>query len=237
MGYEKTDGAPTELSGHPIPQDGIGYFKIRLKQAISSQSLRGFSKECGLSEATLRSYLSGETFPTLDRLEQIAQAAGTSAMWLAFGTPTSAEDSREKGDDSYAYIPLYDARVSAGHGSWTEGARILAQLAFTRYSLRKQGLEIANMSAVRIGGDSMEPLLSDGDTVMIDHSCNEVRDEAVYVIRLDDHLYAKRVQRQINGGLAIISANPAYQTMFVSKQDLEAVDIIGRVVWSGRWMA
>ncbi|WP_241159800.1 helix-turn-helix domain-containing protein [Pseudomonas aeruginosa] len=86
MGYEKTDGAPTELSGHPIPQDGIGYFKIRLKQAISSQSLRGFSKECGLSEATLRSYLSGETFPTLDRLEQIAQAAGTSAMWLAFGT-------------------------------------------------------------------------------------------------------------------------------------------------------
>ncbi|OTE98333.1 c repressor, partial [Pseudomonas aeruginosa] len=120
-------------------------------------------------------------------------------------------------------------RVSAGHGSWTEGARILAQLAFTRYSLRKQGLEIANMSAVRIGGDSMEPLLSDGDTVMIDHSCNEVRDEAVYVIRLDDHLYAKRVQRQINGGLAIISANPAYQTMFVSKQDLHAVDIIGRV--------
>ncbi|WP_432757955.1 helix-turn-helix domain-containing protein [Pseudomonas aeruginosa] len=121
MGYEQTDGAPTELSGHPIPQDGIGYFKIRLKQAISSQSLRGFSKECGLSEATLRSYLSGETFPTLDRLEQIAKAAGTSAMWLAFGTPTSAEDSREKGDDSYAYIPLYDARVSAGHGSWTEG--------------------------------------------------------------------------------------------------------------------
>lgn len=59
MGYEQTDGAPTELSGHPIPQDGIGYFKIRLKQAISSQSLRGFSKECGLSEATLRSYLSG----------------------------------------------------------------------------------------------------------------------------------------------------------------------------------
>ncbi|MEN1479849.1 helix-turn-helix transcriptional regulator, partial [Pseudomonas aeruginosa] len=95
MGYEQTDGAPTELSGHPIPQDGIGYFKIRLKQAISSHSLRGFSKECGLSEATLRSYLSGETFPTLDRLEQIAQAAGTSAMWLAFGTPIPAEDSRE----------------------------------------------------------------------------------------------------------------------------------------------
>lgn len=63
----------------------------------------------------------GETFPTLDRLEQIAQAAGTSAMWLAFGTPIPAEDSREKGDDNYAYIPLYDARVSAGHGSWTEG--------------------------------------------------------------------------------------------------------------------
>ncbi|WP_162960678.1 S24 family peptidase, partial [Pseudomonas aeruginosa] len=83
-----------------------------------------------------------------------------------------------------------DARVSAGHGSWSEGAHVLTQLAFTRYSLSKKGLEPTRMSAVRVGGDSMEPLLSDGDAVVIDHDLRTVRDEAIYVIRVGDQLYA-----------------------------------------------
>ncbi|MDN6854956.1 S24 family peptidase [Pseudomonas sp. CAN2814] len=225
-----------EMSEHPIPSGGIGYFKIRLKQAISSQSLRGFAKDCGLSEATLRSYLSGETFPTLDRLEQIAKAAGASPLWLAFGGEGPAE-SRSAEDDEYAYIPLYDARVSAGHGSWTEGARVLAQLAFTRYSLRKKGLDPANLSAIRVSGDSNEPDLRDGDTVVLDHSRTEVDQEGYYVILLGDHLFAKRLQLQIGGGMAVISANPAYQTMMVAKEHLSDLVIIGRVVWGSRWMA
>ncbi|WP_256930768.1 helix-turn-helix domain-containing protein [Pseudomonas sp. ABC1] len=66
---------------------GVLYgFSERLRLAIGSNSLRGFSRECKLSEATLRSYLSGETYPTLDRLEQIAEAAGMSPITLAFGS-------------------------------------------------------------------------------------------------------------------------------------------------------
>ncbi|HGM4089141.1 MULTISPECIES: helix-turn-helix domain-containing protein [Pseudomonas] len=64
---------------------GIGGFPQRLREAIGMNSLRGFSRDCKLSEATLRSYLSGETYPTLDRLEQIAGAAGMSPITLAFG--------------------------------------------------------------------------------------------------------------------------------------------------------
>jgi phage repressor protein C with HTH and peptisase S24 domain len=178
--------------------------------------------------------LSGDTYPTLDRLEQIATAAGVSAVWLGFGIEESPQQVIE--DDTYAYVPLYDARISAGHGSWSAGARILTHLAFTRYSLRKKGLDPSNLSAVQVDGDSMEGLLSDGDTVMVDHSRNTLEGEAVYVICLDDHLYAKRLQRQIGGGVAVISANPAYQTMMVAKENLHELQIIGRVVWSAGWM-
>ncbi|AKA81245.1 Phage repressor [Pseudomonas synxantha] len=82
----------------------------------------------------------------------------------------------------------------------------------------------------------MEGLLSDGDTVLIDHSRNSLEGEAIYVIRLDDHLYAKRLQRQIGGGVAVISANTAYQTMTVSKENLNDLEIVGRVVWAGGWI-
>ncbi len=82
----------------------------------------------------------------------------------------------------------------------------------------------------------MEGFLSDGDTVLIDHSRNTLEGEAVYVIRLDDHLYAKRLQRHIGGGVAVISTNPAYQTMMVAKENLNELEIVGRVVWAGGWM-
>lgn len=234
MSYKESDKTDAGSQKHPIPSDGIGCFKDRLKEVVSSRGVRGFSKECGLSEATLRSYLSGETYPTLDRLEQIALAAGISAVSLAFGA--SERPQVVPDDEQYAYVPLYDARCSAGHGCWTEGARVLTMLAFTSYSLRKKGLEVAKLSAVRVDGDSMEGLLSDGDTVMIDHSRNALEGEAVYVIRLDDHLYAKRLQRQFDGSIQIISENKAYQNMVVPKEHLADLEIIGRVVWAGGWM-
>lgn len=139
-------------------------------------------------------------------------------------------------DDHYAMVPLYDARCSAGHGAWNEGCTVLTHLAFTRYSLRKKGLESAQLSAIRVDGDSMEGLLKDGDTVLLDHRRNALEGEAVYVIRLDDHLYAKRLQRQFDGSVHIISQNKAYQVMVVPRERLGELEIIGRVVWSAGWM-
>lgn len=236
MTYKESDKTDALDTQHPIPEEAIGCFRARLKDAMGTRAARVFARDSGLSEGAIRSYLSGETYPTLDRLAQIAQAAGVSAMWLAFGEEQQQRTQRVLEDDQYSYVPLYDARCSAGHGSWTEGARILTRLAFTTYSLRKQGLEPSRLSAIRVDGDSMEGLLSDGDTVLIDHGRNTLEGEAVYVIRLDDHLYAKRLQRQIGGGVAVISANPAYQTMNVAKESLNDLEIVGRVVWAGGWM-
>ena len=74
----------------------------------------------------------------------------------------------------------------------------------------------------------MQGLLSDGDTVMIDHRRSSLEGEAVYVIRLDDHLYAKRLQRQFDGSIHIISENKAYRDMIVPKEQLNDLEIIGR---------
>ncbi|WP_275427607.1 S24 family peptidase, partial [Stenotrophomonas maltophilia] len=82
-----------------------------------------------------------------------------------------------------------------------------------------------------MGGDSMEPLLCDGDTVLVDHTKSTVQDAAVYVVRLDDHLYAKRLQRRFDGSVSIISENKAYTEMIVPKAKLSDLEIIGRVVW------
>lgn len=187
---------------------------------------------------TLEYYLTGQSEPKVARCVDIAKAAGVDIGWLASGEGDKLKGTSVQFDPEgkYAYVPLYDARCSAGHGAWNEGAKILTMLAFTAYSLRKQGLEPTKLSAIRVDGDSMEGMLSDGDTVMINHARRTLEGEAVYVIRLDDHLYAKRLQRQFDGSIHIISENKAYKDMIVPKQQLNELEIIGRVVWAGGWM-
>lgn len=237
----KAENKETETlsSSHPEPESGK--FSERLREAIGSQSVLAFSKECGISDSLVRKYLTG-SLPGTDNLVAMARSAGVNIAWLAAGEGhmrkefSSAPAAPQADDDKYAYVPLYDARCSAGNGAWNEGAKIWTHLAFTRYSLQRKGLNPANLSAIQVNGDSMEPLLDDGDTVLIDHTRCSLEGEGIYVIHLDDHLYAKRLQRQFDGALHIISENKAYRDMVVPKEQLNELQIIGRVVWAGGWM-
>jgi phage repressor protein C with HTH and peptisase S24 domain len=234
VGYEEKDIEQQDEGQHPMPTDGIGCFPARLKSVLGGESARAFSRRCGLSEGAIRSYLSGDTYPTLDRLAQIANALGKDMQWLAFGDEANGT-ADVQGMEDYAFVPLYDAQCSAGAGAWNENCRVLTHISFTRYSLRKQGLTPDHLSAIRIDGDSMEPVLHSGDTVLIDHTRTTIEGEGIYILRLDGHLYAKRLQRNFDG-VAIISANSAYDKVIVPRDRLAELEIIGRAVWSAGWL-
>ncbi|WP_438454831.1 S24 family peptidase [Vreelandella venusta] len=155
-------------------------------------------------------------------------------QWLAFGT-AQEEAAQVLGMEDYAFVPLYDAQCSAGPGAWNENCRVLTHICFTRYSLRKQGLTPEHLSAVRNDGDSMYPDISNGDTVLIDHTRTTIEGEGIYIIRLEDHLYAKRLQRNFDG-VSVISTNSAYDKVFVPRDRLSELEIIGRAVWAAGWL-
>ncbi|KMQ73752.1 S24 family peptidase [Marinobacter subterrani] len=227
-----------EIDDVKVDTNNFDAFRERLKIAMGSDSARVFARKCRLSEGAIRSYLSGETFPTLDRLAMIASAADVGADWLAFGfskEELKREVPQPAGMEDYAFVPLYDAQCSAGDGAWNEHSRVLTHLSFTRYSLRKKGLTPEQLSAIRIDGDSMEPVLHSGDTVLIDHTRTTIEGEGIYVLRLDDHLYAKRLQRNFDG-VVIISENKQYQPVTVPRDRLNELEVIGRAVWSAGWL-
>lgn len=193
----------------------------------------------GIPRRTLEYYLTGQSEPKVARCVEIAKAVGVDLAWLASGEgepfPKTAQPAHLE-DDTYAFIPLYDARCSSGHGAWNERARVLTNLAFTRYSLRKKGLTPENLACLRNDGDSMKGLIEDDDTVMIDLSRNTLEGEGVYVILLDDHLYAKRLQREFDGSVLIISHNKEYKDLVVPRARLNDLEIVGRAVWAGGWL-
>lgn len=129
----------------------------------------------------------------------------------------------------YVEVPRLAIRASAGPGALPEGEEPFDSFRFSRRWLAERGLEGAQLSAIIVEGDSMEPLLNDGDEILIDRSPRPFRD-GVHVVRLGDTLMVKRVASAGAGMFSLLSQNLAYPPVSVEASELE---IIGRVVWKG----
>jgi phage repressor protein C with HTH and peptisase S24 domain len=132
-------------------------------------------------------------------------------------------------------IPRYDVGASAGPGALAEDEQQQGSIGFDARWLRSIGRDPARLSMLKVTGDSMEPLLMDGDDILVDQSDTApIRSGALYVFRNRGELKVKRLEP---GGqsLVIRSENPRFHPVVV--HDLAEVSIIGRVVWSGRKLA
>lgn len=132
------------------------------------------------------------------------------------------------GDDDYREIPRLPLDASAGPGA--TGAQEIPYDAyrFSRRWLREMGLEGADLSAIRVEGDSMEPLLRSGDEIFVDQSKRS--GEGVFVVRIGDALHVKQIRVSAPGTVTLVSANDAYPPLELPREEVE---VIGRVVWKG----
>jgi phage repressor protein C with HTH and peptisase S24 domain len=92
----------------------------------------------------------------------------------------------------------------------------------------------ANLSIVRVEGDSMAPTLNPGDEILVDvgDGVDRLRD-GIYVLRVDDALVVKRLALNPKGRrVTVQSDNPAYPDW--PDCGLDEIHCIGRVIWAGR---
>jgi phage repressor protein C with HTH and peptisase S24 domain len=134
---------------------------------------------------------------------------------------------RETGD--WREVPRLDLGASAGPGRVAGAEAAFDTFRFSRRWLEEQGLARSQLSAIRVEGDSMEPLLNDGDEILVDCSARPFRD-GIHVVRLGETLMVKRVASAGPGRVVLLSQNFAYPPVEVAADE---VAIIGRVVWKG----
>ncbi|WP_343346388.1 S24 family peptidase [Sphingomicrobium sp. XHP0239] len=126
-------------------------------------------------------------------------------------------------------------RAAAGAGSLNEDRDSGARMAFDRHWLR--GLTQSRpeqLSVIQVEGDSMAPTLSGGDDILVDHAdrMDRLRD-GIYVLRIDDALMVKRLAlHPMERTVTIQSDNPAYPDW--PGCSLGELDVVGRVLWTGR---
>ncbi|WP_457598375.1 S24 family peptidase [Hydrogenimonas sp.] len=149
-----------------------------------------------------------------------------SINWLLYDqAPKSLEESTEK----YATIRYFrQINASAGDGAlnWEEGFEtIRIDEALVRLLGGRRHLK--HIDALEVRGDSMEPLLHDGDLVAVDRSRQSVRNGGIYVVRIGEELFIKQLERGEEGKIVCISLNRLYPLLLAAPSE---IDVIGEAV-------
>ena len=134
-------------------------------------------------------------------------------------------------NQEFALIPGYNIQVSAGHGAINGEQQPTRYLAFRYKWLKYRGFNEKDLVVVFAKGDSMEPTIANNNSLLIYTKVESIQDGSIYVIRQDDTLLVKRVQRLLDGNLKLISDNDTYESIVLSKEDFESLDVVGQVVW------
>jgi phage repressor protein C with HTH and peptisase S24 domain len=140
-------------------------------------------------------------------------------------------------DDDEVYVPfLHEVELAAGSGRFAIEESANSRLRFNKKDLRHNGVQFSNAKCVKVGGNSMMPVLRDGATVGVNvgkNSLSDIVDGEMYAINHNGQLRVKQVYR-IPTGLRLRSFNrdehPDEDYTFQQIQE-QQISILGHVFW------
>lgn len=134
-------------------------------------------------------------------------------------------------EDKYVYIPVYSGvYASMGNGGRVEHEEVSGKHSYSQAWLLKEGLEAAQLSRIQAVGRSMEPVIWDGDMLLVNRSEKIIKDGKIYAFRVGDEIRVKRLFRLMDGRVRVVSDNPdknLYPDEHLSIDDMP--EVIGRV--------
>ncbi|NML08549.1 helix-turn-helix transcriptional regulator [Sphingobium sp. AR-3-1] len=218
--------------------DESEHARIALDRLIAErgENYADLSRLIGRNPAYIQQFIKRGTPRKLDEEDRrvLARYFGVPEQMLGGASVPVAAPARMRGMPAVVAVPRLALGASAGLGSLDEDEQAAGVMAFDARWLRHLGVRPQRVSIIRVDGESMAPTLNDGDDIMVDHDddAGRLRD-GVYVLRLDGVLMVKRVAMgPRRGWFSVVSDNPHYPDW--ADIDPALVDIVGRVVWSGR---
>lgn len=218
--------------------------KNPIRSAIeeSGMTQEQIAKEMNVSRQAVSRWAAGNP-PTLGNLQKLAQILSTTVARLS-----GEEDEREPLEDAtdeikrdvlssqpddLVMIPLIDVYGSCGYGTGdlaiSDGVQLIGCRPLTAKSW--PGVTaVGNLHMIHILGDSMEPTLKKRGEVVVDGNQTRILDDGIYVIQSEGQIFVKRVQRNLDGTLTLLSDNKHYPPMHVPKAMMPSLRVLGRVV-------
>lgn len=210
----------------------------------------------GVSLSTFQALEAGEREPDATKLSIYAKNYGLAADWLLFGEGAMRKGAADQSAPSaeirskcpchdtlgnpvdleeFVFIPRYNLKAAAGHGAAVAGEKPMFTMSFRKYWIENYlRIDPKDLSVLSVKGDSMEGVLNDRDVILVNHADTHLT-SGLYVLRVDNDLIVKRVQKLPGAKLRVLSANEAYDPFEIDMNSPDVdFSVIGRVVWFGR---
>lgn len=197
-------------------------FWSKIKQNLSEKgkTQEWLCNETGIDLQSMRNRIYKERFPSIQETLKILGVFGISAEDF-FGMNIEGLSSESKKD--VLLIPVVSQVFSAGSGQYLPDNETYEEYISVPNHLKKYGKKLA---ASKVRGDSMEPTLFDGDTIICDLNGYDGTD-GIYTIHYKGNGFVKRLQ-STGDGVKIISDNIRYEPMFANSEG-DDFKVIGKV--------
>ena len=138
----------------------------------------------------------------------------------------------------YTEIPIKgNVTASMGYGMTVYDETQTGTYAVNNKLAKDLGINLQKPEIIFARGDSMEPTIIGGDSLLVDLTRKEIHDGSIYCVRIDGEIYAKRLQKLPPDKVKVISDNKEkYDAFYIdfSKDITFDFEVIGEVRWWGR---
>lgn len=134
--------------------------------------------------------------------------------------------------EAFDYVPMADAKLSAGGGCFVISENIEGYYAFRKSWLSRVATSVKNLVLMRVHGRSMDPTIQDDDTVMIDTGRRDIREGMIYALRVDSTIMIKRLSFRTGGKVLVISDNRQEYEPYEAA--IKELFIIGQIIFFSR---
>ena len=229
---------------HAIVLELIEKRRKELGYSMAELSERAF----GSRKVTAIQDLKRGSSPSIDRMAAMCEALG---LEFYIG-PKRQEPSHptvklgDASDSDYALIRTTLVEAAAGTGTYVDRVEDTEPLAFRKDWLSRIGVAADKAILLRAKGHSMQPLIWDGDMLLIDTSKTSPRirprgrsfpggpQDEIFVLRIDDDVRVKAIKRPAEDQVMIYSENrDRFDPEILTGAQLNDLVIIGKVVWYG----
>lgn len=210
-----------------MPEKKFDLFFERLREATPIISQASLAKALGISRAAITQQKRNDSIPK-NWISELSQLFNVNSEWLEKGKIPILLNQNEY-HETFLQVPKVTARLSAGGGSFETEPEIKEFYSFRKDWLNKKG-RAGDMVLMDVIGNSMEPELKEGDTVLIDQSQKVILAGAIYAVGLADTIVVKRLEKRPEE-LVLLSENTKYPMMSFRGEEMSGVRIIGKVIW------
>lgn len=234
-------------------KDNIGMsIGSRIKEARKAAGLtqKALAQKVGMAQATLSELETGESQGTT-LIASFAAALGVNALWLETGAGKMEPNAGGRADENFGLppgtfkrveavgdddprltmIPRVKLRLSAGiNGFEMEPERFDGSTGTVPTDwMLKHGYSRDSLIMISVKGESMEPSLYEGDSVVINTADKRPVDGAVFAVNYEGEPVIKRFSRDA-GRWWLMSDNPDQRKFHRKVCEGDACIIIGRIV-------